>query len=52
MLYAAMQRYSFPTIVSAAGGLPLATLAPVVARRLLTDRWTVWSHMARANPQW
>ena len=52
VLYAAMQRYSFATIVSAAGGLPLATLAPVVVGRVGTDRWTVWSHMARANPQW
>ncbi len=52
VLYAAMQRYSFATIVSAAGDLPIATLVPVVVRRVGTDRWTVWSHMARGNPQW
>jgi transcriptional regulator len=50
-LFEVMARHSFATLVTAAGGVPLATWAPFVVRREPDGRHRLWGHIARANPQ-
>ncbi|MBA3375151.1 MAG: FMN-binding negative transcriptional regulator [Actinobacteria bacterium] len=50
-LFSVIDRSGLATLVSAAGGIPAATLAPFVSSREESGRRRVWGHLARANPQ-
>ena len=45
-----MQRYSFATLVTAAGGVPSATHLPFVVEQR-DGKVVLISHLAKANPQ-
>lgn len=49
-LYGVIDRHGFATLVSIAGVVPTATLAPFVVSEDDAGR-RVWGHLARANPQ-
>jgi transcriptional regulator len=46
-----IQRYSFATLITAAGQVPIATHLPLLAT-LHGDELRLVGHLARANPQW
>jgi transcriptional regulator len=46
-----MQRYSFATIVTTIGGLPVATHLPFLVKQE-NEKIILQSHFAKANPQW
>jgi transcriptional regulator len=50
-LIAFMQRYSFATLLTAAGQVPIATHLPLLVTAH-DDELRIAGHMARANPQW
>jgi len=50
-LYSVIDQSGLATLVSAAEGVPAATLAPFVSSREGSGRRRVWGHLARANPQ-
>lgn len=51
-LHALMERYSFATLVSQAGGEPLASHLPLLLDRDRGPEGTLLGHMARANSHW
>ena len=51
-LHAAMERYSFATLVSAGSGDLMASHLPLLIDRSAGPQGTLWGHFARANPQW
>ncbi|HEX5102715.1 MAG TPA: FMN-binding negative transcriptional regulator [Pirellulaceae bacterium] len=51
-LHDAMERYSFATLISRAGGEPFASHLPLLLERDSGPQGTLIGHMARANPQW
>ena len=51
-LHDAMERYSFATLISQAGGEPFASHLPLLLERDTAPNGTLIGHMARANPQW
>ncbi|MGI4873062.1 MAG: FMN-binding negative transcriptional regulator [Janthinobacterium lividum] len=57
-LVAFMQRYSFATLITATGQMPIATHLPLLVAtpgdelRLVGHELRLVGHMARANPQW
>jgi transcriptional regulator len=50
-LFSVIQQSGLATLVSAADGVPAATLAPFVSSRDDGARRRVWGHLARENPQ-
>ncbi len=50
-LVAFMQRYSFATLITAAGRVPVATHLPLLVTTH-GDELRLVGHLARANPQW
>ncbi len=50
-LFSVIDRSGLATLVTAAGGVPAATLAPFVSSREDSGRRRVWGHLGRANPQ-
>ena len=51
-IYAAMERYSFATLVSGSGSDLVASHLPLLIERSSGPRGTILGHMARANSQW
>jgi transcriptional regulator len=51
-LHAAIEQYSFATLVSHAGGESFASHLPLLLERDAGPSGTLIGHMARANPQW
>lgn len=51
-VHALIERFSFGTLVTVQGGIPVATHLPFVLRRDQGDLGTLVAHVARANPQW
>jgi transcriptional regulator len=49
---ALMRRHSFATVISHDGAAPFATHMPVLHRAEGKEQGTLFTHMARANPQW
>lgn len=47
-----IESYSFGTLVTAAGELPIATRLPLILDRTGGLHGTLLGHLARANPQW
>ncbi len=52
VLHSVIRDHSFGTLVSVAGGLPVATHLPFVLDSAHGLFGTLWGHVARANPQW
>jgi transcriptional regulator len=52
MLHAAIERYSFATLVSSAGGYICASHLPLLLDRTVGSSGTLRGHMARANEHW
>lgn len=50
-IVAFMQRYSFATIVTQVGGLPVATHLPFLIKKE-DNKIILQAHFAKANPQW
>jgi transcriptional regulator len=51
-LHAAMERYSFATLVSSGSGDLMASHLPLLVDRAAGPQGTLWGHFARANSQW
>jgi transcriptional regulator len=51
-LHAAIERYSFATLVTAGSGDLMASHLPLLVDRSAGPQGTLWGHFARANPQW
>lgn len=52
LLFALMDRFSFATLVTVDGGVPVATHLPYLIERGRGAQGMLISHMARANTQW
>jgi transcriptional regulator len=51
-LHAAIERYSFATLVSRGSDELVASHLPLLLDRSAGTQGTLWGHFARANPQW
>ena len=50
--FALMRRFDFALVVTAEGGIPLASHLPILLDAERGPNGTLMGHMARANPQW
>ncbi len=52
ILHALMRQFPFATLVTTAGGVPIATHLPFLLDAAAGESGVLRAHLARANPQW